>query len=120
MDGFVGLLIMLGIALFAAGPLAVILAIVLFNKLGSINRRLNKLEGKTKYGSYGTIPPKPAAAAKPVIATPRPTRSGVVRCFLSLPPTASEHRETEIQSHSCRQSDPVESRKTRSVWRVAQ
>lgn len=44
MDEFVGLLIMLAIVLFAAGPVAVIMAMVLFNKLSAVERRLNRLE----------------------------------------------------------------------------
>ena len=79
MEGFVGLLIVLGIGLFAAGPVAVVLAIVLFNKLGAVNRRLNKLEGKAEYGPYGVTPakpmasaPKPAAAVVPVTPAPMP------------------------------------------------
>ena len=65
MEGFVGLLIVLGIGLFAAGPVAVVMAIVLFNKLGSINRRLNKMEGKPE---YAPAPAKPMAPAlKPAV-----------------------------------------------------
>ncbi|MCI0498914.1 MAG: DUF2339 domain-containing protein [Planctomycetales bacterium] len=59
MEGFFALLILLGIGLVIAGPVAVILSIVLFNKLGDIQRRLNKLEGKTEYGVYGVERPKP-------------------------------------------------------------
>ncbi|RKZ35934.1 MAG: hypothetical protein DRQ41_15205, partial [Gammaproteobacteria bacterium] len=68
MDEFVGFLIVLGIGLFISGPVAVVLAIVLFNKLGGINRRLNMLEGKPE---YGRIPPKPAVA-KPVVTAAQP------------------------------------------------
>ncbi len=68
MDEFFVLLIVLGIGLFISGPIAVVLAIVLFNKLGGINRRLNKLEGKAEFGSYDAIPAKPTATApKPTI-----------------------------------------------------
>ncbi len=47
-----------GIGLFISGPIAVVLAIVLFNKLGGIHRRLNMLEGKPEYGRiwYNTDP----------------------------------------------------------------
>ncbi len=72
MDGFVGLLIVLGIGLFSAGPLAVVLAIVLFNKIGRINRRLNKMEGKAEYGSYDAIPTKPPIPVQPVSIAPKP------------------------------------------------
>ncbi|MHC5160159.1 MAG: DUF2339 domain-containing protein, partial [Planctomycetota bacterium] len=84
MEGFVGLLIVLGIGLFAAGPVAVVMAIVLFNKLSSINRRLNKLEGKPEYGSYGVASTKPtvpaskptaAAAPTPPIERPKPAQA---------------------------------------------
>jgi len=63
MEGLAALLVILGIALFISGPIAVILALVLFNKLGGINRRLNKLEGKHEYGPYGVTPAKPMATA---------------------------------------------------------
>ncbi|OQY05375.1 MAG: hypothetical protein B6I25_05685 [Planctomycetales bacterium 4572_13] len=75
MDGFVGFLILLGIGLFAAGPVAMVLAIVLFNKLGGINRRLNKLEGKPEYGSYGAVPAKPMRPVPKPITPTAPTAS---------------------------------------------
>ncbi|MHC5184728.1 MAG: DUF2339 domain-containing protein, partial [Planctomycetota bacterium] len=70
MEGFVGLLIVLGIGLFAAGPVAVVMAIVLFNKLGSINRRLNKMEGKDEYGPFGVVPARPIEPAAPTALVP--------------------------------------------------
>ncbi|MHC5137465.1 MAG: DUF2339 domain-containing protein [Planctomycetota bacterium] len=70
MEGFVGLLIVLGIGLFAAGPVAVVMAIVLFNKLGSINRRLNKMEGKDEYGPLGVVPARPIEPAAPTALVP--------------------------------------------------
>ena len=86
MEGFVVLLVMLGIALFVSGPIAVILVIVLFNKTGSINRRLDKLEGKADYTPRGiphkplTPAPRPAVPAAPVagvhtppVESPKPT-----------------------------------------------
>ncbi|MDH4201732.1 MAG: DUF2339 domain-containing protein [Phycisphaerae bacterium] len=75
MEEFAAIMILLGIGLFISGPIAVIMAIVLFNKLGSFNRRLNKLEGKTEVGPYGVTPAKPMAPApKPAVApvTPAP------------------------------------------------
>ena len=72
MEELAGLLIILGIGLFLSGPLAVILAIVLFNKLGRINSRLDKLEGKTEYGPYGVAPAKPMTP-KPAAPTPAAT-----------------------------------------------
>ena len=42
--------------------------------LGSINRRLNKLEGKDEYGPYGVTQAKPIATAqKPLFERPKPT-----------------------------------------------
>ena len=72
MDEFVGLFIVLGIGLFISGPIAVVMAIVLFNKTGSINRRLNELEGKSILGVDYSKPPthKPAAASP--TAQPQP------------------------------------------------
>jgi hypothetical protein len=82
MDGFVGLLIVLGIGLFISGPVAVVLAIVLFNKLGGINRRLNKLEGKAEFGSYDVIPTNDVIPTKPASDAPKPTTPAVapVQC----------------------------------------
>lgn len=67
MDGFFALLIVFGIGLVVSGPVAVIMAIILFNKLGSVDRRLNKLEGKPEYGPYGVT------SAKPMTTSPKPT-----------------------------------------------
>lgn len=64
MEVFAVLLVFLGIGLAAAGPIAVVLAVVLFNKIGSIQRRLNRLEGKTEYGPYGLA--EPAVPKEPV------------------------------------------------------
>ena len=46
MDEFVGVLILLGILVFAAGPIAVIMAIVLFNKLSQVEQRLKQIESR--------------------------------------------------------------------------
>ncbi|MHC5182433.1 MAG: hypothetical protein ACYSOW_11285 [Planctomycetota bacterium] len=100
MDELAVFLILLGIGLFISGPVAVVLAIVLFNKLGGINRRLNKLEGKTEYGTYGVAPTKPMApvpkpvapvaavtpAPKPPVEKPKPPKTP------SVDYTAKTHR----------------------------
>lgn len=67
MEELAVLLIFLGIGLFIAGPVAFIMAIVLFNKLGSINRRLDKLEGKQIPSVDYYKPPVPKPAVPPVV-----------------------------------------------------
>ena len=63
MDEFVGIIIFLAVLLFSAGPIAVILAIVLFNKIGSVERRLNQLESK---GYESPVKPQQASKAAAV------------------------------------------------------
>ena len=67
MEEFAALLVFLGIGLFISGPIAIVLAIVLFNKLGGINRRLDKLEGKHIPGVDVYKPPVPKPAVPPVV-----------------------------------------------------
>ncbi|MHC4525880.1 MAG: DUF2339 domain-containing protein, partial [Planctomycetota bacterium] len=82
MDEFATLMIFLGIGLFISGPIAVVMAIVLFNKTGSINRRLNELEGKSILGVDYSKPPTHKPAAAPPAAQPQP----VPQPFQSRPP----------------------------------
>ncbi|MBP8604743.1 MAG: DUF2339 domain-containing protein [Phycisphaerae bacterium] len=81
MEFFAVLLVFLGIGLAAAGPVAIILAIVLFNKISSIQQRLNRLEGKTEHRglSMPAVPKDPVwsgqaavdrTAAKPAVEEP--------------------------------------------------
>ncbi len=58
MDEFVGVLILLGILVFAAGPIAVILALVLFNKLGQVERRLKQIEARGIASAPQSVKPK--------------------------------------------------------------
>ena len=46
MDELIGFLVIMAICLAAAGPVAVILAIVLFNKLDKLERRISRIEFK--------------------------------------------------------------------------
>lgn len=76
MDEFVIILILVGFGFFVSGPVAVVMAIVLFNKLGNVDRRLNKLEDKTKYSVPTAKPitpaPKPPATVTPATPVPQP------------------------------------------------
>ncbi len=85
-----------GILLALTGPVAVILAIVLFNKLGSVERRLNQLESK---GYESPVKPKPtftvpkvtdAAVKKPatIAQTPPVTDSAVEKPAVPTKPPA--------------------------------
>ncbi|MBC8378899.1 MAG: hypothetical protein H8E62_06980, partial [Planctomycetes bacterium] len=68
MDELIGLLIIVGIIVFSIGPVAFILAIVLFNKLGNLERRISRMEFK---GYEPPIPqPHPVAPAPDKIESP--------------------------------------------------
>ncbi len=90
MDELFALLIVFAVGLAAAGPVAVILAIVLFNKLGKLERRMSRMEFK---GYEAPIQPPP----KPVIL-PR-----VETTVAPVPPVQSASPKPPI-------SQPVESR----------
>ena len=68
MDELIGLLIIVGIIVFSVGPVAFILAIVLFNKLGNLERRISRMEFK---GYEPPMPPPhPVASAPHTIEPP--------------------------------------------------
>lgn len=73
MEGIAALLILLAIGLLVAGPAAMILVIVLFNKVGSLERRLSRMEYK---GYEPPLPRPPVPSAEPTVEpaeTPRPS-----------------------------------------------
>lgn len=67
MEGFAALLVMLFIGLVGAGPLAVILVIVIFKKLGALERRISTLESKSPAVEG---PARQASSVKPVDSKP--------------------------------------------------
>lgn len=70
MEGFAGLLIVLAIGLLVTGPVAVILAIVLFNKLDDLHRRVSRIEYK---GYEPPLVPPPIPTGLPTVESPEET-----------------------------------------------
>jgi hypothetical protein len=67
MNALFMLLIFAAIGFVVAGPAAVILTIILFNKIAGLNRRLDKLEGKPGHDLHPAPPTTPIMpATKPV------------------------------------------------------
>ena len=70
MDEFIGILIIIAIMVFAAGPVAVILALLAFNKLGRLENRLKQLEAVGSAPPEKPQPPRPAAVPIPIQTSP--------------------------------------------------
>ncbi len=100
MDELIGLLILLAIGLAAAGPVAVILAIVLFNKVGSLERRISRIKVKGYEPPMQPAPkPAPVPIPQPVmeeapVPTPKPEPP---KPEPPCPPVESRRPEAAVQ-----------------------
>ncbi len=95
MEELVVILITLGIIVFSAGPMAVIMAIVLFNKLGNVERRLNRIESKDFESPVPKQAPPPVVPLKEPFTSPPPPKPVEV----PIPPESqpAPHFEPPVQ-----------------------
>ncbi len=91
MGSMAGLLILLAIGLVIAGPVAVILVIVLFSKIGSLERRISRIEFKgyepplVPEASPVGPPPVERPVAPPVSPGPEPGRMADAAMYTPAP-----------------------------------
>jgi uncharacterized membrane protein len=92
MDGFIGLLILLVIGLAAAGPVAFVLAIVLFSRISNLERRISRMEFKDYEVPVQPSPKPTAPPVRPIPpqAPPEPPASEPVRPPVEAKPPAVE------------------------------